>query len=67
MIELSKKIEGIEAYVSRFISVDRQSIGDFVAHSREKNFKKNELFLREGDICGELLFVHQGRSLWPSI
>lgn len=40
--------------------LSEEEIKQFARHARSLTFQKGELFLKEGEVCKQLLFIHQG-------
>jgi CRP-like cAMP-binding protein len=53
-------MQSIVSYIQSISPVDEGSIKSFVARSSLKTFAKNEFFIREGELCDRLLFIHKG-------
>lgn len=60
MLELTEQTKNIGAYLHKITPIGHSSVVDLVRHSHLRTFKKNENFLREGELCTELLYVHCG-------
>ena len=60
MLDTQEQISNVAAYLGRITPIDHSDIIEFVAHSRLMTYKKNEVFLREGETCNKLLFCHKG-------
>jgi CRP-like cAMP-binding protein len=57
---MTRHLLTIRTFIERISPVDENSIKAFVEKSRIKTFAKKELFVREGDVCKGLLFIHSG-------
>jgi len=55
-----KDIQQIERYLNSIANITPSDIHQLVSQARQRTFKKNELFLSEGEVCKQLLFVHEG-------
>jgi CRP/FNR family transcriptional regulator, anaerobic regulatory protein len=60
MLDKLEQTKNIQAYLEQITPIDHQSVVKFIAHSCLRTYKKSEVFLREGEICSELLFCHKG-------
>lgn len=56
----AKQVKEIEDYLMAISPIDTAHIAHLIKHARLKKFKKKEIFIREGEICQELLFTHHG-------
>lgn len=48
------------SFIKKTCCVETPDIETFASHACAKSFHKKDCFIREGEICKQLLFIHQG-------
>jgi CRP-like cAMP-binding protein len=56
----TQKIERITRFIQRIVPIPNDEIAAFCEHAISKRFAKHEEFIRQGEVCEQLLFIHQG-------
>lgn len=50
----------IATFIQQVVNLSSDKLDKFISHSKPKRFEKGSFFVREGQICRELLFLHKG-------
>jgi CRP-like cAMP-binding protein len=56
----AQQTEGITRFIQRIVPIPSEEIAAFCARATPKHFSKHEVFVRQGEVCGQLLFIHRG-------
>ncbi len=59
-MEFNRLCASLASFVQKVIPIGKEEIESFAHQARLRVFKKNEIFIREGEVCSSLLFIHQG-------
>jgi len=58
---MKNALDDLLAFVHKIVpAMPKEEVEAFFSKAKKKEFEKGELFLREGTICKNLLFVHRG-------
>jgi CRP-like cAMP-binding protein len=56
----AQQIEEITRFIQRLVPIPTDEIAAFCAHATTKRLAKHEEFVRQGEVCQQLLFIHRG-------
>ncbi len=54
------EIEKIRRFIQRIVPIPNDEIVAFCGHAVPKHFSRHQEFVRQGEVCEQLLFIHQG-------
>jgi CRP-like cAMP-binding protein len=56
----TQKIEEITRFIQRIVPIPNDEVAVFCERATPKRFARHEEFIRQGEVCEQLLFIHQG-------
>jgi CRP-like cAMP-binding protein len=59
-VEFENYLCKLISFVKKIVPIDDRDIEAFALSASLKQFNKKELFIREGKVCKDLLFIHKG-------
>jgi CRP-like cAMP-binding protein len=54
------EIQGITRFIQRIVPIPSDEIAAFCERATPKRFSRHEMFVRQGEVCEQLLFIHRG-------
>jgi CRP/FNR family transcriptional regulator, anaerobic regulatory protein len=56
----AREVAEITRFIQHVVPVPTDEVEAFCRHAKPKHLEKHEVFIREGEVCEHLLFIHKG-------